>query len=423
MVKTKNTLVSKQYIVPFVLVTSLFFLWGFAHAILDVLNKHFQEAMQITRTHSAMVQVMFYLGYFVMAIPAGLYITKHGYRKGVVLGLLLYGLGSLLFIPGEAWMSFNFFLFSLFVIACGLVFLETAANPYMTELGDKETAASRLNLAQSFNGLGCICGPLLGGLLLFSDGENANISLPYTVMGIVVLSVAMVFNKVRLPEIRHEEDSLNTNVTSNSKGLWGHSLFIVGLLALFGYEISEISINSFFINYVVDDGWMNARDASIILSFGGLGLFMCGRFIGSWIMRFIQAEKVLFICGIGTVFATTLVILNVGIVSLIALFFIYVFEAIMFPTIFAISLRGLGDYTKRASSFLMMSPIGGAIGPLLMGYVADLSSMAFSFIIPLIGYIMVLSFSYMVLRKKLNYVHFHNMPNILFLTIKRTGGL
>lgn len=402
MEKIKSTLVSKQYIVPFILVTSLFFLWGFAHAILDVLNKHFQEAMQITRTHSAMVQVMFYLGYFVMAIPAGLYITKHGYRKGVVLGLLLYGIGSLLFIPGEELMSFNFFLFSLFVIACGLVFLETAANPYMTELGDKQTAASRLNLAQSFNGLGCICGPLLGGLLLFSDGEKANISLPYTVMGLIVLAVALIFTKVRLPEIQHKEEKDKINSQYPKKGLWSHSLFTFGLLALFGYEISEISINSFFINYVVDDGWMNARDASVILSFGGLGLFMCGRFVGSWIMRFIRAEKVLFICGIGTVITTTLVILNLGIISLIALFFIYVFEAIMFPTIFAISLRGLGDYTKRASSYLMMSPIGGAVGPLLMGYVADLSTMAFSFTIPLAGYILVLLFSYMVLRKKLN---------------------
>ena len=390
MEKVKRSLVSKQYMVPFILVTSLFFLWGFAHAILDVLNKHFQEAMQITRAHSAMVQVMFYLGYFVMAIPAGLYITKHGYRKGVVLGLLLYGLGSLLFIPGEHLMSFNFFLFSLFVIACGLVFLETAANPYMTELGDRETAASRLNLAQSFNGLGCICGPLLGGLLLFSDGGNANISLPYTVMGIIVLAVALVFSKVRLPEISHEEELSEEGVATTKKGLWGHSLFVFGLIALFSYEISEISINSFFINYVVDDGWMNARDASVVLSFGGLGLFMCGRFAGSWIMQSIRAERVLFVCAVGSVVTTALVIMNLGMISLVSLFLIYVFEAIMFPTIFAISLRGLGDYTKRASSFLMMSPIGGAVGPLMMGYVGDISSMALSFIVPFFGYIVVL---------------------------------
>ena len=148
-----HALVKKEYLLPFILVTSLFFMWGFARAILDVLNKHFQEALDISLAHSAMIQVMFYLGYFIMAIPAGLFIARNGYRKGVVFGLLLFGIGSLLFIPGEYYMSFNFFLFSLFVIACGLVFLEIAANPYMTELGDKETAASRLNLAQSFNGL------------------------------------------------------------------------------------------------------------------------------------------------------------------------------------------------------------------------------------------------------------------------------
>ena len=188
MEKQRYALVKRNYLVPFVLVTSLFFLWGFAHAILDVLNKHFQEVMDITRTHSAMVQVMFYLGYFVMAIPAGLFITKYGYRRGVVFGLLLYGIGSLMFIPGEYWMSFGFFLFSLFVIACGLVFLETAANPYMTELGDRETAASRLNLAQSFNGLGCICGPLVGGLLLFSEGGESNISYPYMLLSLIHIS-------------------------------------------------------------------------------------------------------------------------------------------------------------------------------------------------------------------------------------------
>lgn len=355
MQKQRYALVKKEYRIPFILVTSLFFLWGFAHAILDVLNKHFQDVMVISRAHSAWVQVMFYLGYFVMAIPAGLFINKYGYRRGVVFGLLLYGLGSLLFIPGEYWMSFNFFLFSLFVIACGLVFLETAANPYMTELGDRETAASRLNLAQSFNGLGCICGPLIGGLLLFSEDGSAAIALPYTLMGIVVLSVAMVFSKIRLPEIVHEEENKEQEKVG---GLWSHKLFVLGVAALFCYEIAEISINSFFINYVVDDGWMNARDASVVLSFGGLGLFMCGRFAGSWIMQRICAEKVLLFCAICTVITSLLLVLNLGMVSLIALFLGYAFEAIMFPTIFALSLRGLGRHTKRASSFLMMSPVG-----------------------------------------------------------------
>ena len=398
MQKQRYALVKREYRVPFILVTSLFFLWGFAHAFLDVLNKHFQDVLVISRTHSAWVQVMFYLGYFVMAIPAGLFINKYGYRRGVVLGLLLYGLGSLLFIPGEYWMSFNFFLFSLFVIACGLVFLETAANPYMTELGDKETAASRLNLAQSFNGLGCICGPLIGGLLLFSEEGEVAISLPYTLMGIVVLAVAMVFSKIRLPEIVHEEEGDREGKT---KSLWSHKLFIFGIAALFCYEIAEISINSFFINYVVDDGWMNARDASIVLSFGGLGLFMCGRFAGSWIMQRIRAEKVLLFCAVCTVITSLLIVLNVGIVSLVALFLGYAFEAIMFPTIFALSLRGLGKHTKRASSYLMMSPVGGAVGPLMMGYVADQTTMSLSFIVPLLSFIVVMLYAWKVSAAKL----------------------
>lgn len=392
MEKQRYALVKRDYLVPFVLVTSLFFLWGFAHAILDVLNKHFQEVMDITRTHSAMVQVMFYLGYFVMAIPAGLFITKYGYRRGVVFGLLLYGIGSLMFIPGEYWMSFDFFLFSLFVIACGLVFLETAANPYMTELGDRETAASRLNLAQSFNGLGCICGPLVGGLLLFSESGELNISYPYMLMGVVVLGVALIFSRIKLPEIVHAGDM--SGEVASKRGLWSHKLFVFGVVALFSYEIAEISINSFFINYVVDDGWLNARDASVVLSFGGLGLFMCGRFVGSWIMQHIRAERVLLCCAIGTVLATFLIVCNWGIVSLVSLFLVYVFEAIMFPTIFAISLKGLGIHTKRASSFLMMSPVGGAIGPVLMGYVADNSNMSLSFIVPFVSFCVVLLYAW-----------------------------
>ena len=387
--KKMHALVKKEYVLPFILVTSLFFMWGFARAIMDVLNKHFQEALEITRTHSALLQVVFYLGYFIMAIPAGLFITRHGYRKGVVFGLLLFGLGSLMFIPGEHYMSFNFFLFSLFVIACGLVFLETAANPYMTELGDRETAASRLNLAQSFNGLGCACAPLLVGMMVFSDNQEANLSLPYMIMGVVVLVVALLFSKVNLPEIIHEEDVVQSDATDSKKGLWSHKMFVFGVMALFCYEIAEISINSFFINYVVDDGWMNALDAAKLLSVAGLGLFMCGRFVGSWIMRYMRAEKLLFICAIATVVTTALVVMNLGMISFVSLILIYVFEAIMFPTIFAISLRGLGRYTKRASSYMMMTPIGGAVGPLLMGYVADQTTMSLSFIVPLVSFVVV----------------------------------
>ena len=393
-----HALVKKEYLLPFILVTSLFFMWGFARAILDVLNKHFQEAMGISLAHSAMIQVIFYLGYFIMAIPAGLFIARNGYRKGVVFGLLLFGIGSLLFIPGEYYMSFNFFLFSLFVIACGLVFLETAANPYMTELGDRATAASRLNLAQSFNGLGCACAPLLVGMMLFSEGQEANLSFPYMIMGIVVLVVALIFSRVNLPEIVHAEDATQAETSENKKGVWSNKLFVFGISALFCYEIAEISINSFFINYVVDDGWMNALDAAKLLSIAGLGLFMFGRFAGSWIMRYVRAEKYLLICAVGTVASTALVVMNLGVISFVSLILIYLFEAIMFPTIFAVSLRGLGNHTKRASSYLMMTPIGGAVGPLMMGYVGDMTSMSFSFIIPLVSYAVVLLYALKVVR-------------------------
>ena len=396
--KKAHALVKKEYLLPFILVTSLFFMWGFARAILDVLNKHFQEAMGISLAHSAMIQVMFYLGYFIMAIPAGLFIARNGYRKGVVFGLLLFGIGSLLFIPGEYYMSFNFFLFSLFVIACGLVFLETAANPYMTELGDRATAASRLNLAQSFNGLGCACAPLLVGMMLFSEGQEANLSFPYMIMGIVVLVVALIFSRVNLPEIVHAEDVTQAETSENKKGVWSNKLFVFGISALFCYEIAEISINSFFINYVVDDGWMNALDAAKLLSIAGLGLFMFGRFAGSWIMRYVRAEKYLLICAVGTVASTALVVMNLGVISFVSLILIYLFEAIMFPTIFAVSLRGLGNHTKRASSYLMMTPIGGAVGPLMMGYVGDMTSMSFSFIIPLVSYAVVLLYALKVVR-------------------------
>ncbi len=357
----------------------------------------------MSRTHSALVQVMFFLGYFVMAVPAGIVIDRFGYRRGVITGLLLYGIGALLFWPGSLMGSdaFTFFLFSLFVIACGLAFLETAANPYVTQLGDRSTAASRLNLAQSLNGLGCICGPLVGGLLLFGEGGESRIALPYVAMGIVVLVVALIFTRVRLPEITSEPEvadakaePLPPTVRQRMKRLSANRFYLFGVLALFSYEVAEIGINSFFINYVTDYGYMNARDASIALSFGGLGLFMLGRVAGSFIMQHVSSDRVLRICALGT-FATTLVVMfNWGIISLAALVFIYVFESIMFPTVFALSLRGLGGLTKLGASFLMMTPIGGAIGPLFMGLVADSAGMAASFIVPLVGFAIVGAYAF-----------------------------
>lgn len=399
-----SKLVSKKYLLPFVLITSLFFMWGFARAILDVLNKHFQEMLSISIGQSALIQATTYLGYFLMALPAGILITRVGYRKGVVTGLLLFALGSLLFIPGESIMSFGMFLTALFIIGCGLVILETAANPYATELGEKETAASRLNLAQSFNGLGCILAPVIVGGFLFSTPESS-VSVPYGIMGVAVLIAAIIFSRVKLPEISHDEDDKNANTKveglgATIKGLWQSRTFRFGVIALFFYEIAEISINSLFINYATADGWMDKTTASVVLSFGALGLFMLARIVGSWVMSKVASEKVLVVCGVMTVIGALLVVLNIGWISRAGVFLCYAFEAIMFPTIFAITIVGAqGKSVKIASSFLMMTPIGGAVGTLLMGEMADLTSMSTAFIIPAIGYAFVLIYALTVLKK------------------------
>ena len=216
-----SRLVTKRYLLPFILITSLFFMWGFARAILDVLNKHFQEVLHISIGQSSLIQATTYLGYFLMALPAGVLITRLGYRKGVVTGLLLFALGALLFIPGGLTMSFGMFLVALFIIGCGLVILETAANPYAAELGDRATAASRLNLAQSFNGLGCILAPVIVGGFLFSTPESS-VAVPYAIMGIAVLAVALVFTRVELPEINcsEEQDSEHEGLLTTIGCLW-----------------------------------------------------------------------------------------------------------------------------------------------------------------------------------------------------------
>ncbi len=393
MLAEQKKITDRKYLVPFVLITSLFFLWGFARAILDVLNKHFQNALHISITHSALIQVTTYLGYFLMAIPAGFFINRYGYRRGVVFGLILFGAGSLLFIPGAAAGSFYAFLGCLFIIGCGLVFLETAANPYVTELGAKETATSRLNLSQSFNGLGGIFATLCIGQFLFNNtGEGGNVVVPYTILGILVLLIAIVFSRVNLPEIKHEETEEDQTQGSNIGKLFAHHpMFVFGLFALLCYEVAEISINSYFINFVTGMHWMSDRTASLVLT-GALAFFMVGRFLGSWIMSRVEATTMLLACAVGSVVCIGLVLCDLGMVSLTALVCNYLFEAIMFPTIFAIALTGLGNLTKSASSLLMMTPIGGC-GFLLMGLIADRTHVVLPFLVPFIGFSVVLAYA------------------------------
>lgn len=402
MKENKLSLSSKQYAVPFILITSLFFMWGFARAILDVLNKHFQTELDITITQSSLIQVTTYMGYFLMAIPAGLFINRMGYRRGVVTGLVLFGLGSLAFIPCSMAGTFYPYLVALFVIGCGLVFLETSANPYVTELGPKETATARLNFSQSFNGVGSMFATLVVGSFLFqseSAGDGSNAVIPYSIMGALVLLIAVIFSRVNLPEIQHTDDKETQQGGHNISRLFKNRSFVFGLSALLAYEVAEISINSYFINYVTGQGWMEPATASTVLTVG-LGMFMLARFIGAAVMSNVPAEKYLLICAVGTVACIAVLLLDLGRnISMAALMMNYFFEAIMFPTIFALTLRGLGGLTKSASSILMMTPVGGC-GFLLMGYATDhAGNFVLPFFIPLVGYAIVMAYAWSTVKK------------------------
>ncbi|WP_337482365.1 sugar MFS transporter [Prevotellamassilia timonensis] len=390
----------KNYLWPFVLVTSLFFLWGLAHSILDVLNKHFQETMEgVGKTESALVQAVMYGGYFVMALPAGQIIKRYGYRAGVITGLLLYGIGALLFIPGGQLLSFPFFLFSLFVIGCGLTCLETSANPYVTVLGNAEGAARRINLSQSFNGLGWIVGPLIGGHFAFAVGaDKGSIAIPYAIIGVVVLCVALVFAQVKLPEVQ-ADGVAQTEAAHATDSLWQHRNFVYGLIALFLYVAAQTGINSFFINYVTEHASVSNVNASLLLGFGGMGLFMVGRMGGSWLMLRVRAERVLLYCAVGATLAMAVLLSGAGVAGVAAFMLCYLCESIMFPTIFALALKGVGQHTKRASSFLIMSIVGGAIAPVLMGLIADHASMAMAFIVPLCCFVVIAAYAARFARK------------------------
>lgn len=378
-----------NYLGPFLIISSLFFMWGFAHGILEILNPHFQESFHISKTMSALTQAAVYGAYFLMALPAGWITQKWGYRRGVITGLVLFGVGALMFIPGSRVNNFYFFVLSLFVIGCGLTCLETSANPYATVLGHPDKAESRINLSQSLNGIGWIVGPLVGGQLLFT---GVSIAIPYAIVGIFVLFVAFLLCRITLPDPRraHEADT-----KEKTKEVPMHTLaFGFGMLALFLYVAAQTGVNSFFINYAEESIHIEKETASMFLAFGGMGLFFVGRLAGSVLMNFIRPKWVLLACALLTCVATFVVVAFSGTISLVAFFALYLGESIMFPTIFSLALRDAGTQTKLASSLLVMTVVGGAVAPLLMGYIADSTgSMAKAFLIPLGCYAVIGSYA------------------------------
>lgn len=387
----------KSYLVPFILITSLFLLWGFAHGLLDVLNKHFQGVFTMTKAESGLVQFSTYIAYFLMALPAGAFMKRYGYRKGIIMGLLLFAIGAFGFIPAAFLHSATPFLIALFVIACGLCILETAANPYSTILGPSASAAQRLNLSQSFNGLGWILGPLVGGLLIFgaSEGDSMALTKPYILVGGIVLFVALLFFFTKLPEIKPEEEEEVTAIVEEkpAASLWKRRQFVRSVVAQFCYCAAQTGIFGFFINYVteMDPGISNLR-ASRILAFGGMALFMIGRLSGSFTMKWLAPGRLLTWYSLLSAVCMALVVASVGTLSLYALYLSFFFMSIMFPTIFALGLEGMGVYTKKASSYIVMGVAGGAFSPMLMGYIGE-ENMALGFIVPLIAFLYILYFA------------------------------
>ncbi len=381
-----------KYLVPLVLVTSLFFLWGFAYGLLDVLNKHFQEALNITKSRSTLLQGAYFGAYFLIALPAGIFMNKYGYKKGIILGLFLFAAGAFLFYPAAQQSSFNFFLVALFILASGAACLETAANPYVTVLGSPETSASRLNLSQCFNGVGSFFGPIIAAYLFFGGDKGSNTNLDsvkmiYIIIGIGVLIIAALFIATTLPEIK--EDEIVSSTEQIKKPLFNHSNFTNGVIAQFFYVAAQVGIAALFINYCTEAGIgiSNAKAAGLLSA--GLILFTAGRFVGTALMRVIAPNKLLTIYAVINVLLCVLVIANKEWLSVYALLGVFFFESIMFPTIFALGVKDLGHHTKKGSSFIIMSIVGGALMPYAMGLLAEKYSTATSYSVPLFCFIVV----------------------------------
>lgn len=420
-----------SYLGPFLMITSLFLLWGFAHGLLDVLDKHFQDKLHITKSRSGFIQFSLYIGYLVMAYPAGVFMKRFGYKKGIILGLTLFALGAFLFYPAtklasEGTMVFLSFLFALFIIACGLSCLETAANPYTTVLGPPAGAARRINIAQSFNGLGWILGPLMGGLLIFGaeqheqEGNFDSLLRPYMWVGSIVVVVAILFMFTKLPAIK-EENAEGIEENAPTRELWKHRAFVLAVIAQFLYVAAQTGVNSFFINYVTEtlsgvqatiSGFMshlgrfgeifmpkNAEQAaSLILALGGMGSFWIGRLTGAYLMKFVRPQRLLAIYAVVNTCLTFIVVMRLGWISVIALFSTYFFMSLMFPTIFALGISGLGPLTKKASSFLVMAVAGGAFCPPVMGAIGDHFGMSVAFLVPMVCFAFIAY--YALTRKK-----------------------
>ena len=389
------------------LVTSLFFLWALAHNLNPILIPHLRKALQLTDLRSALVDSAFFIAYFVMALPAGALMKRFGYRAGIVGGLLLFATGTFLFWPAATLRSYPFFLSALFVIASGLTFLETAANPYISVLGDPATAPRRLNFAQAFNGLGAAMAAFFGGRFILSgtalspaeqaamepgalDAYLANealaVRVPYLIIGLIVLTAAILFLRIHLPEIQDTGDRNGARDPKAWRRLWW------GVAAQFCYVGAQVGVASFFIRFSGQVAGIGEQDAAYLLSVGLL-LFMAGRFIGTALMRWVAAPTLLAICAACALVLVGIAVMATGLTAVIALLGVELLMSIMFPTIFSLSIEGLGRDMKLGSSLLVMSIVGGAIIPPLMGAISDRHGIQHAYLVPLLCFVAVLLFA------------------------------
>lgn len=398
-----------------VLIISLFFLWGFALNLNPILIPHLKKACQLSDTQSAFIDSASYIAYFLLAIPAGKFMKRFGYKGGIVLGLLLFATGAFLFYPAAVTRSYVFFLVALFIIASGLAFLETAANPYITVLGDEKGATQRLNFAQSFNGLAATLAPLLGGMFILSgqnldagaeaamspeqlnsylNHEASSVKIPFLIIGAVVLLVAVFLIRTPLPEI---ED--RTGDSDGTGSLLGEKNLMLGVIAQFFYVGAQVCVGSFFIRFSARVADIAEKSAALYLSGALLG-FMIGRFIGTFLMQYIAPSKLLAIYSLINIVLIFAAVTTNGMVAVYSLMGVVFFMSIMFPTIFSLSIRGLGPRMKEGSSLVIMAIVGGAVFPVLMGKVSDMTNIQTAYIVPAACFAVVFYFAMTNLKVK-----------------------
>jgi MFS transporter, FHS family, L-fucose permease len=400
-----------------VLVTSLFFLWALGVNLNDILIPHLKKAFHLTDFQSSLIQSAFFGGYFLAALPAGWLMERIGYRKGILIGLLTCAFGAFLFIPAASIGLYGFFLFALFVMACGQGVLEVAANPYVTILGPPESSERRLNLAQSFNAVGAVVTPIIGRAFILSGIEYSAVQLsamtpeqsaaysaleasrvrgPYLAITALFLFVAALLYLAHLPEVREASGEALWGLEAAPMSrweIWRYKHLVKGVTAQFFYVGAQIGVTSFVIRFTQHTlPGTPEKVAANFLKWHLIG-FMVGRFTGSAMMKRIAPPRLLGIFAVCALLSTATAIVGTGEASVWAVVVLGFFDSIMFPTIFALSVKNLGVYTKLGSALLVMSIIGGAIVPAIMGYMSDVSSIQKAFVVPLICYAYVLYFA------------------------------